>query len=205
MLPRMPDTIPLECHCGTVRGTLDTAPRLRRLSCYCRSCSGFARHLGHADKLLDEHGGTDIVQVTPSQLRLATGHDQLRCLRLSKTGPLRWYLACCKTPVGNTLDKSWLPFVGVPSMFTKSHAQGPQRDEAFGPVRYRLHTRFVDADVPGGHPSGPPGLIFKTASGLIGDGLRGRHRPTPFFDAAGNPTAQPERLSGEELAAVGLR
>lgn len=73
-----------------------------RLTCMCDTCQAYAHHLGQADKILDQYGGTDVFQMTPSQLSITEGIENLRCLRLEGRGVLRWYAGCCNTPVANT-------------------------------------------------------------------------------------------------------
>src|SRR5262245_12535850 len=96
--------VELRCRCGEVRGRVANAsPRtVNRVVCYCDDCQAALHHLGHAE-LLDEHGGTDIVQVAPASLAFHAGADRIVGLRLSPKGLYRWHTSCCKTPVGNTV------------------------------------------------------------------------------------------------------
>jgi hypothetical protein len=152
--------------------------------------------------MLDEHGGTDIYQVTPAQIDIAQGAEHLRCVRLSDGGPLRWHTDCCNTPVANTIPNPKVPFAGMPTVFM--HLQDDQtRDQILGRVRYRIHARHAVGDADG-HPSGPVGMLMATAISLLWNMLRGRSRPTPFFTEAGEPVAAPERLSDEARTAIGL-
>ena len=96
-----------------------------RVICYCDSCQAFARFLERED-ILDSAGGTDIVQVSPSQLRITEGASQLRSMRLTEKGLIRWYTDCCKTPVGNTIGAAF-PFIGVVQPFMAHDASIPSR------------------------------------------------------------------------------
>ena len=90
------------CRCGEVEGRLDNAARetVNRIVCYCDDCQAFVHYLGRAD-LLDEHGGSDIVQVAPASLAYTRGNDRIAGVRLKPKGLYRWYASCCKTPLGN--------------------------------------------------------------------------------------------------------
>ena len=68
----------LGCRCGKVRGrVVDPAPgNVNRMVCYCDDCQTFLHYLKRAD-LLDEHGGTDVVQVAPARLRFEQGAEQI--------------------------------------------------------------------------------------------------------------------------------
>jgi hypothetical protein len=100
----LPSDVPLRCRCRHVRGVaIDVSPSSGfRFVCYCEDCQAFARFLGRAD-VLDWAGGTDIFQMPPGRVKLTSGMDAMRCLRLSpKSRVLRWYADCCRTPIGNT-------------------------------------------------------------------------------------------------------
>src|SRR5690606_34164535 len=125
--PRM--SVPLCCTCGAVRGELDRRAVYARVVCYCRDCRAFARVLARLD-ILDDAGGTDIVTMRPAGLRFPQGRDQLACLSLGPKGPLRWYAACCGTPVGNTSRNPAFPYVGVP--VAGFHAAGVDVESVFG-------------------------------------------------------------------------
>src|SRR5208282_4092194 len=73
---RMGGQIEMRCRCGEVRGTVTKAsPRsVNRVTCYCEDCQAFAHQLGRAD-LLNEKGGSDVVQVAPAALTFTQGRD----------------------------------------------------------------------------------------------------------------------------------
>src|SRR4051812_24670077 len=97
----MKHAVRLECSCGGVTGTAsNVSPRTgNRLICMCDDCQAYAHHLGRADDILDAYGGTDIFQLTPSQVVISSGRDRMRCVRLTDKGILRWYAGCCNTPM----------------------------------------------------------------------------------------------------------
>jgi hypothetical protein len=192
------------CRCGTLRGTLrpgrpgDTL----HLVCYCRDCQTFAHALGQPERVLDAHGGTELLQVGPARLTLEAGADRLACLRLRPKGLLRWYAACCATPIGNTLATPDAPFVGLITACLDDAARAalpPPRRGVFGRTAHG-----GTGDVPAA--SGPPlGLGLKMAAKIMGRRLRGEHRPTPFFDAHNRPVAEPRVLGEAERAACERR
>lgn len=197
----MPTDLPLQCACGSVRGTaIDVSPqRGNRLVCMCDDCQAFAHWLERAPQVLDDNGGTDIYQMTPAQLRITEGADQVRCMRLSSKGLMRWYAGCCKTPIANTLASPRAPFTGVVHAFMDHQGDGRSRGEVLGPVRVRVQGRFGRGELPPGtHPRAPLGFILRFMGRLLGGALRRAHRPSPFFDDAGRPVAPPTILSESE-------
>lgn len=193
--------IPLRCRCGALRGvaTAVSPTSGSRVICYCDDCQAFARRLGQ-EGIVDAKGGTDLFQMTPSQLRIAEGAEQIRCLRLSPKGLLRWYAGCCRTPIGNTAGSAELPFVGVVHSFMDHAADGRARDNVLGaPI-----ARFFGGDAIGGapegsHPKAPLRYIGRMALSLVRARLAGKHRPSPFFDEhTGRPRVEPEVLTTAE-------
>jgi hypothetical protein len=114
VMPSQPLDIPLRCRCSHVRGLARNVSPCGglRFVCYCKDCQAFARCLDRAD-VLDAAGGSDIFQIPPARVGLTSGTDALRCLRLSATGVLRWYTACCATPIANTAPGPRFPAVAL--------------------------------------------------------------------------------------------
>ncbi|GAB4538561.1 MAG: hypothetical protein Tsb0020_52660 [Haliangiales bacterium] len=192
-----PDTMEFGCICGTLRGhARAVSPRTgTHVVCMCDDCQAFALYLNR-DELLDAAGGTEIFQLTPSQLSITQGGEHLRCMRLSPKGTLRWYANCCKTPLANTMPSARVAFVGIPVVAlhpADRHAQ------TLGPIRARIHARFARPNSGlGGHPRAPLGLILR-AIRLIGVAtLLRKHTPSPFFDERGAPTCEPMVISLEQ-------
>lgn len=172
----------MRCECGLVRGTAsDVGPqRGNRAICYCDDCQAYAAFLGKAD-MVDAHGGTDIYQLAPAQLTITEGVDQLRCVRLSPKGLMRWYAGCCNTPVGNTLSPK-VPFIGVPHLFMDHAGDGRSRDQLLGPPLARVQARYAKGRPAGAHPRWPLGLLARSVRLLLLAKLTGKTRPSPFFD-----------------------
>jgi hypothetical protein len=192
--------LPLACACGTVRGVAGDVSRAtgNRMVCYCHDCQAFAHFLGRAD-VLDAHGGTDVYQMAPGRLRITDGAAQLACVRLGPKGLFRWYAACCRTPIGNSVTS--LPFVGLIDAFVDHRGAGHGRDEVMGkPIAYA----YVDAAV-GGAPAHARGkselaVVLRVLGLIAGWVVRGKARPSPFFDGKKRPIVEPKVLTAEERA-----
>lgn len=184
----------LHCRCGELRGALKAVSPSsgNNIVCMCDDCQAAARWLG-GDNLVDQWGGTNVFQVAPSRIALEQG--PLALFRLSPKGLFRWYAACCRTPIGNTMGPK-VPFMGVHRAFI---ANGPNVDEALGPIRERVQGRFGRGELPlGSHPRASVGTIARTFSMLGWWWIRGEARPSPVFDDAGNPRVEATVLTREE-------
>src|ERR1700722_964829 len=127
-------THPLRCSCGALTGAVEHERLANHSICYCEDCQAFARFLGREADLLDARGGCENIQALPGDVTFREGVQHLACIRLSEAGLLRWYAACCNTPIGNTPATSKLPFVGLARACLESAS--PSVNESFGPVRF---------------------------------------------------------------------
>ena len=189
---------PLQCRCGTVKGVVADTRRANHAVCYCRDCQAFAHFLGRAEEILDERGGSDIVQVLPKKVTFSQGIDKLACIRLTDKGLLRWYASCCRTPIGNTLATPKLSFVGLVHNCLKGG--GASLSDAFGPVRVWVNTKSAH-----GEPKPKTRGLGATGAWFFGTVLparfNGDYRTTPFFHVStGVPIVTPRVLSAEEHA-----
>lgn len=170
-----------------------------RIVCYCDDCQAFVHFLGRSD-VLDAHGGTDIFQMTPAQLRITAGMESVECLRLTEKGLVRWFSGCCQTPMANTVASPRVPFVGVVHCFMDHAADGRPRDDVLGPPRGWIQGRFAPGGLPPhAHPRAPLGLIVRAARLLARAWVTGKSRPSPLFDPkTGKPVARPRVLAPAE-------
>ena len=209
----MTRTVPLRCRCGALRGqAAGISPTAgKRAVCYCDDCQIYALHLGRPD-VLDDRGGTDACMLTPAQVTITQGADQVRCIRLSPKGLYRWYAGCCNTPLGNTMGPR-LPVLILVHSWMDHAADGRSREQDVGPVKNRIMARFAKGGVPAGaHEKMSPAMIPGVVAHLVRGFLAGSAQPSPFFDAAGLPRTQPalmdkherESLRARVLAAAGL-
>ncbi len=199
--------IPVRCACGKLSGTLGHLPdrRINRVVCYCDDCQAFARWLGDDAGMLDEHGGSEILQTSSANLAIESGVDRLACVRLTPRGLMRWYTCCCRTAVGNTLAMSGVPFVGVLHTCLALPGREPDRTRVAGPLSDRLHGRYALGDCDGldVHPHMPIGYAARLARLIAVARLRGDHRRSPFFDAVtGAPRVGAHVLAPARLKAL---
>lgn len=194
-------TLPIGCRCGLVRGELRdvTLRRGTRCVCYCDDCQAFARFLG-GEGLIDAHGGTELFQTAPAHLRLSQGSDQLRAMKLSPKGMIRFYTACCRTPVGNLLQSPSAPFVGIPSPLFAHGGDARAVDAALGPILGRYQTKFAS---PPGRDDALPPFLLRVLTWLLPAFVRRQHRPSPFYDAhTGALVSEPQVLTRAERDAL---
>lgn len=190
----------ITCRCGALRGrVVDLSPAdCSRVSCYCRDCRAYLRWLG-ADTLLDAHGGTEIIQLAPRQLTIEQGAEQLRCVRLSEKGLMRWYAACCRTPVANAVSGK-VPFVGVAKVML------PDVGEADTGPAVGVHGRLAPGGCPPGvHARAPLGLILHASRLMLRWWWRGMGQPSALYDEHARPRVVPEVLDASTRASLAAR
>lgn len=193
----------LECKCGKVHGLArDVAENtVNRVVCLCVDCQTFAHHLGRAD-LLDDSGGSDIVQLAPNAVSFDRGTDEIAAVRLGPKGPFRWYARCCKTPLGNTVKPS-LPFVGIMHEAFRDAREPERRDELLGAVRARINGEGAVGTPPPGSTGTQVGFLLRTIGMILGWKLRGRAWPHPYFDKGSDEPRYPvEVLTREQREAA---
>lgn len=187
------DTHPLRCRCGALQGQITLGEPTSRMVCYCKDCQAFARYLGPAGHVLDAQGGSDVIQLAPHRIRITQGQEHLSVMRLSSKGMLRWYAACCRTPVGNTMTSRNMPFTGLLVQCLDSAPVEP----AFGPVMATANTQSALGD-PKPRAFGLPGALLRILRIVAGSRLSGIYKVNLFFTAAGVPVAEPTVLNAEE-------
>jgi Family of unknown function (DUF6151) len=193
-----PTDIDVRCRCGTLRGKalgVSTETGSRAI-CYCRDCQAFARFLG-TPGILDAQGGSEVFQLTHSQLRIDSGSDKLACVRLSERGLLRFYTGCCRTPIGNTMARARAPlFVIVRPLMQPG--EGRTLDQVLGPVGLYLQAKSATGPVQL-DPAAPSAFRAGTrlAVNIVKGLLLGKHKPSVFFDSDGKQLLTPEILTPE--------
>ncbi len=179
----------LQCQCGKVHGVAhNVTPRTgNHLICYCGDCQAFARHLTTTG-ILDEHGGTEIFQMSYANVEITQGAEHLRAIKLTPKGLIRWYADCCKTPIGNTMSAKF-PFVGLIHTFMHD----VEKDKKLGPIRARTS---IKKDSPVAHLNTP---LYKIVPRIIVKSLlwkmRDSKKKNPFFLADGAPVSVPKVLT----------
>jgi Family of unknown function (DUF6151) len=186
---------PLQCKCGTFKGSVSHPEKVNRGVCYCKDCQAYAHFLGKADDILDEMGGTDVVATLPQYVSFAQGTEVLHCMSLTENGLLRWYAGCCNTPIGNTPRNFKVSFVGLIHNCLGSSSK--TLESSFGPVRMVINTRSAKGK-PRSMPIRTITSVLRFGKSLLGARLDGSYRHTPFFDANRIPVVQPAVLSSDE-------
>lgn len=178
----------LTCRCGTTAWEVRARRPGTLVTCHCRGCQSYLRHLGREDAL-DAAGGTLIFQTLPDNMRIASGADTLAALRVTPKGVVRVYAACCATPVANVMQSPALPFVGLVL---------PPGTEALGTCRNFVYTKTATAPV-------KERGFARVGWGVIGRGLWARltgRGASPFFEN-GELVCAPRVLDSDERAAAG--
>ena len=184
----------IQCKCGTIRGQIEGTGTSSRVICYCTDCRAFAHFLGQGAVVLDAQGGTEIVQVAQPRLHISQGVEQLACVRLSPNGMLRWYAACCNTPLGNTMADPKIGFIGV----IHSALDSSRMDSDFGTSISKLNTSTaLGANKPA--QNGLPGVIGRFLWLVVSTRISGKYKKSQLFDSLGVPIVQPTALTPEEL------
>jgi hypothetical protein len=107
-----PTEVGFSCRCGGIAGRLtgvdpDKGTHVR---CHCDDCRRANAHFGIPGT---REAGVGLWQTTPDKVKIDKGAVNLRLMRLSPRGLLRWYAGCCDTPLFNTMATPKVPFVGV--------------------------------------------------------------------------------------------
>jgi hypothetical protein len=171
-----------------------------RAVCYCRDCQAFAHFLGRPGEILDERGGTEVVQILPKNLTFTHGVEALACMRLTSKGLLRWYASCCNSPIGNTLATPKLSFIGLVSTCLKQ-PDSPLED-SFGPVRAWVNTNGAKGD-PKPKVMGQWAVLSWFFATVLKARFNGDYKRTPLFRVdTGAPVVTPRVLSSAEHESV---
>lgn len=201
----MAQDVNVKCQCGKVTGVIRglSVAGSNHVQCPCSACQAYAHFLGRADDMMDEQGYTNIFQIDPATLELHTGHEHLACMKVTAKGPLRWYADCCKTPIGNTLPKGGIPFVGILPIFCGYKGTAPEVVALVGPVR---GVPFEKPPIPFGQKLRTMRMMAHLSFLMLRWRLRGGKSWKPFFDRETlKPIRKPYVLSDEEREALYAR
>jgi Family of unknown function (DUF6151) len=169
---------PLQCRCGTLKGVVSDPRGANRVVCYCRDCQAFAHFLGCEKQVVDERGGSDIIQTLPKNVTFTQGIESLACLRLTEKGMVRWYARCCNAPIGNTLATPRISFIGL--VHTCLEMGNAPLDAAFGPVRAYLNMSGAKGD-PKPKVRGQGTVIWWFITTVLKARINGDYKHGPFF------------------------
>jgi hypothetical protein len=191
---------PLQCRCGTIKGFVSDPRSANRVVCYCKDCQAFAHFLGRNSEILDERGGSDVIQTLPKNVTFTQGIEALACMRLSEKGMLRWYANCCNTPIGNTLASVKISFIGL--VHTCLETPDWPLQDSFGAIRAWANTNGAKGN-PKPKTVGMGSTILWFAAMTLKARINGSYKYTPFFLVdKGTPIVSPRVLSSGELTSL---
>lgn len=197
----MGSDLPFSCQCGAVTGVIREASPADgdHVVCHCTDCRALTRYLGQAERVLDRNGGTELYQSRCARVQIASGLEQLATLHLTDKPLMRWYAACCRSPLFNTWANGRVPFVT-----THLSACNPDQVRAvLGSPKGHLFLREALGDTSGLHELTFMGLTWGFLKRATKDTLSGYRRRCPLFDPRTlAPIAAPYRLSREERRAL---
>ena len=191
----MSNIVKLECLCGAVKGELNVVPgAFFHISCLCCDCQKFASRLNNQDKILDEHGGTELFQTYPSFMKITEGLDNIRGMRFGNKGLYRWHTTCCNMPVANTMDSSKVPFVGVSAKLIK-FSDEQDKMAILGPVTMKAFGKYSIGEMPeDAHARFPISYMPKILSFMVKGMFKKMNNPSPFFNGK-EPVAKIDVIS----------
>lgn len=179
----MSKVVPLECMCGKVKGQLDVVPgSFFHVHCLCCDCQSFAAHLNNSEKILDQHGGSELVQTYPAYMSISEGQDNIGCVQLRGKGLYRWHTTCCNMPLSNTMTSSKVPFVGISAKLMK-FANEQEKMDVLGPVTMKAFGKYSIGAMPeDAHARFPLSFMPKIMGFMIKGMLKKKNQPSPFFN-----------------------
>ncbi len=187
------------CVCGQVAGILlDVSPTEgSRVFCHCGDCQNFAYNLGAAERVLQRYGGTDLYQGRCAKMQITSGADKLACLHLTDAPTLRWYSACCRTPMFNSYANGRVPYVTT----LLANCDPDEVEAVLGPAIGHLFLPDHLGDLPGFSRMSESKLMRHFFGRLVRDLISGDRRRSALFDAKTlAPISQPYRLTAAERA-----
>lgn len=184
----------IQCQCGQLRAHVEGEGIHNHIVCYCSDCRAFAHFLGRAEQVLDAQGGTEIVQISQARLRFIQGQEHLATVRLSDKGMVRWYAACCKTPLGNIMPDPKMAFIGL----IHSALDSKNIEKDFGPVTAWMETQAAIGE-PKPVQKGVLPVVLRFIRMSLGARLSGSYKQSSLFNAEGQTIVQAEILTPTQL------
>jgi hypothetical protein len=120
-------------------------------------------------------------------------------MSLTQKGMLRWYAACCRTPIGNTPRDLKISNVGL--VHSALSASGKDLGASFGPVQMHLYGESARGQPPRNAKLRFLAAVVGVLGALLVARITGKYRINPFFNiATGAPRVEPIVLSSEQHA-----
>jgi hypothetical protein len=190
------------CQCGRVTGHIERAIATEgdHIVCHCTDCRDLVRHLGQDARVLDQFGGTALFQSRCARVRLETGLDQLACLHMTTAKTLRWYAACCSSPLFNTYANGRVPYVTT----ILANCNAADIRQLLGTPIGHLFTKEATSDASALPQLSMAGLMRRFLVRMIKDMVSGDRRRSMLFDPQTlAPIATPRYLTAAEQQALG--
>jgi len=184
----------ISCDCGSFQGEVIDCTVGVRAVCYCKDCQIFAAYLGKTDTILDQVGGTEVVGLRHSNIRLIDGAENLRCISLNSKGLLRWYTNCCKTPIGNTPRNFKVSHIGL--IHNCIEGTSSDLEKSFGPIKLRVNTHSAKKPVKALKAS--LSLVAQYLLSIAKQLLSNRYKSSPLFSESGEPLVEVRVLTKEQ-------
>jgi hypothetical protein len=191
------------CQCGTVHGVLRNAgPRNGdRYVCHCHDCRDIVRLCGREADMLEDAGGVSLYLTRIGLFTLDAGKENLACIHLTDKPLLRWYAACCDTPLFHTVHSGWYPFVTVLDRICDVQSRGAVLGPPCGHIYPDSATEPLADDTP---RASFARVMRRFIPRMLQDYLTGDFRRSPLFDRKTHrPIATPRRLTAAEEEALG--
>lgn len=191
----MTKEVALKCQCGAIKGRVDVVSgSFFHVHCLCADCQQFACHLNNQDKILDQHGGSELFQTYPALIHITEGQEHIGCVQLNDKGLYRWHSTCCNMPLANTMQSANVPFAGM-SVKLMQFTNEQEKLNTLGPVSLKAFGKDAIGAMPADtHPKFPltymPKIILFMIKGMLGK----KHTPSPFFNG-NKPVVKPTVLS----------
>ena len=196
------DSLEFACECGAVRGVVEQVSPTEgdRVVCHCVDCRDLVRHLGQEGRVLDEHGGTDLYQSRCARVKIHAGRDNLASLHMTDGKTLRWYAACCNSPMFNTYANGKLPYVTT----LLANTDRARADVLLGEPLGHLFTEQATGDADHLPKMSFNALLRRFSKRMLKDLWSGDRRRSALFDPQTlEPIAAPRRLTEAERKALG--
>ncbi len=188
--------VDLQCFCGAFKGNLQVGPNKRsfHVHCLCRDCQNFATFLKNEDKILDQHGASELFQTYPAYMKVTQGKENLTCIQFKENSLIRWYTSCCNAPVANTMPNARMPFIGL-SVKLMNFSSEEDKAKAIGPVSMKAFGRSARGSKPkDAYDKFPKSFMPKVLKFMLLGFLGSKHKPSPFFKGK-DPVVKPKVLA----------
>jgi len=178
----MAETVKLACSCGEVEGEVKIVKKESfHVKCLCCDCQQFAAHLGQENRILDDHGGTELFQTYPAYFRITKGMENIASVRLTEKGLLRHHTTCCNTPTGNMMMNPKVPFVGIPVAFMQFDSE-KEKDRILGPLIMEAFGKYARNGKPDHvHERFPLSFMPKILKFMAKGYFVKKYLPSPYF------------------------